>query len=97
MTDHYEDDDDIKKERALSNRQVLGFIGGFWLRRPWLFWPAVGLMLLAIAFDLGLPWAAGGLVDAVSGSSGEPTAAWRAWAVFVGVYLAFSLIRNERR
>lgn len=94
MTDHYEDDDDIKKERALSNRQVLGFIAGFWVRRPWLFWPAVGLMLTAIAFDLMLPWAAGRLVDVVSSQPPQPPAAWAAWATFVGVYLAFSLIRN---
>ena len=32
MTDHYEDTDDAR-ERVLKNRQVLGFIAGFWLRR----------------------------------------------------------------
>jgi len=94
MTDHYEDEDETRKDRALSNRQVLGFIAGFWMRRPWLFWPAVGLMLIAIGFDLMLPWAAGRLVDAVAATPKEPPAAWTAWATFVGVYLAFSLIRN---
>jgi ATP-binding cassette subfamily B protein len=94
MTDHYEDDEETKTKRVLSNTQVLRFISGFWMRRPWLFWPAVALMLLAIAFDLALPWAAKGLVDAVSATPREPPAAWSAWAWFVGVYLAFSLIRN---
>ncbi|OHB29279.1 MAG: multidrug ABC transporter ATP-binding protein [Phenylobacterium sp. RIFCSPHIGHO2_01_FULL_69_31] len=94
MTEHYEDDEEIKTKRVLSNRQVLAFIGGFWLRRPALFWAAVGLMLIAIIFDLMLPWAAGRLVDVVAATPREPPAAWSAWAIFVGVYLAFSLVRN---
>jgi len=94
MTDHYEDDEETKTKRVLSNAQVLRFIGGFWLRRPALFWTAVALMLVAIAFDLMLPWASGRLVDAVAATPREPPAAWSAWAVFVGVYLAFSLVRN---
>jgi ATP-binding cassette subfamily B protein len=93
MTDHYEDVEDTKSH-ALSNSQVLGFIAGFWLRRPWLFWTAVGLMVIAIGFDLMLPWAAGRLVDAVAAGPEHPAQAWEAWAMFVGVYLAFSLVRN---
>lgn len=34
MTEHYEDDEETKTKRVLSNAQVLRFIGGFWLRRP---------------------------------------------------------------
>ena len=41
MTDHYEDEDDTK-QRVLSNKQVLGFISHFWLRRPWLLIGTVG-------------------------------------------------------
>ena len=93
MTDHYEDSEETK-ERVLSNRKVLGFIAGFWMRRPWLFWSAVGFMILAIAFDLALPWAAGRLVDAVAGDTSRPDIAWGAWGWFVGVYLAFSVVRN---
>jgi ATP-binding cassette subfamily B protein len=94
MTEHYEDDDETKKDRVLKNRQVLGFIARFWMRRRLLFFAAVGLMLVAIAFDLALPWAAGRLVDAVATTPRQPDRAWSAWAAFVGVYLAFSLIRN---
>ncbi|WP_309089211.1 ABC transporter ATP-binding protein [Phenylobacterium sp.] len=94
MTEHYEDDDETKKDRVLKNRQVLGFIAGFWMRRRLLFFAAVGLMVVAIGFDLALPWAAGRLVDAVAATPREPPEAWRAWAIFVGVYLAFSLVRN---
>ena len=93
MTDHYEDADDTR-ERVLKNRQVLGFISKFWLRRPWLLVATVGLTLVAIGFDLSLPWAAGRLVDAVGLGPANPDPAWRAWAIFVGVYLAFSVIRN---
>src|SRR4051812_8646678 len=66
MTDHYEDEEETRdKKHLLSNSQVLGFIGGFWLRRRWLLLGSVGLMLVAIGFDLALPWAAGRLVDAM--------------------------------
>ena len=94
MTDHYEDEDDTR-QRVLSNKQVLGFISRFWLRRPWLLIGTVVLTLIAIGFDLALPWAAGRLVDAVTAGPANPDPAWRAWAVFVGVYLAFSVIRNS--
>ena len=93
MTDHYEDTDDAR-ERVLKNRQVLGFIAGFWTRRPWLLAGTVGLTLVAICFDLATPWAAGKLVDAVGVGPSNADIAWRAWAVFVGVYFAFSVIRN---
>jgi ATP-binding cassette subfamily B protein len=93
MTDQYEDTDEAR-ERVLKNRQVLGFISRFWLRRPWLLVGTIGLTLVAIGFDLSLPWAAGRLVDAVGLGPAHPDPAWRAWAIFVGVYLAFSVIRN---
>jgi ATP-binding cassette subfamily B protein len=94
MTDLGEPQDAGVRKRALSNRQVLGFIARFWLRRPLLFSLGVGFTLLAIAFDLALPWTSGRLIDAVStGARGDP-AVWTAWAAFVGVYLAFAVIRN---
>ncbi|WP_397421271.1 ABC transporter ATP-binding protein [Phenylobacterium sp.] len=93
MTDHYEDEDE-NRQRVLSNKQVLGFISRYWLRTPWLLTGTVVLTLIAIGFDLALPWAAGRLVDAVTAGPANPDPAWRAWAVFVGVYLAFSVIRN---
>ena len=93
MTEHYDDDEDTR-ERVLSNGQVIGFIGRFWLRRRWLLAACVILTLAAIGFDLALPWAAGKLVDAVAAGPVNADAAWRAWAVFVGVYLVFALVRN---
>jgi ATP-binding cassette subfamily B protein len=93
MTDHYEDAEETRK-RVLSNRQVLGFIARYWKRRPWLLAGTVGFTLIAVGFDLALPWAAGRLVDAVTQGPADADPAWRAWALFVGVYLAFSVIRN---
>jgi len=93
VTEHYEDTED-RKERVLSNGQVLAFIAGFWLRRPWLLIACVTLTLLSVGFDMALPWAAGNLVDAVSAGPARTELAWQAWAMFVGVYLAFALIRN---
>src|SRR5579859_672833 len=93
MTDHYEDTED-QKERVLKNSAVLAFIARFWLRRPWLLTGTVTFVMLAIAFDLATPWAAGKLVDAVTGGPSRLATAWRAWAIFVGVYFAFSTIRN---
>ncbi|THD67120.1 ABC transporter ATP-binding protein [Phenylobacterium sp.] len=93
MTDHYEDTED-QKDRVLKNSQVLGFIARFWLRRPWLLTGTVSFVIAAIAFDLATPWASGRLVDAVTHGQSNAAGAWRAWAAFVGVYFAFSLIRN---
>ncbi|WP_337185798.1 ABC transporter ATP-binding protein [Phenylobacterium sp.] len=93
MTDHYEDEEETR-ERQLSNRKVLEFISTYWRRRPWLMTVTIGLTLVAIGFDLMLPWAAGRMVDAVAGGPANADPAWRAWALFVGVYLAFSVIRN---
>jgi ATP-binding cassette subfamily B protein len=93
MTDQYEDSEE-RRERVLSNPQVLHFILGFWLRRRLLLAAALGLMLTAVAFDLAMPWAAGRLVDVVAAGPAATARAWRAWGLFVGVYVAFSACRN---
>ncbi|CAN5536660.1 ABC transporter ATP-binding protein [soil metagenome] len=93
MTEHYEEADE-SANRVLSNRKVLGFIVSYWLRRPWLLTATLVTTLAAIGFDLAMPWAAGRLVDAVAAGPSAKDLAWVAWAVFVGVYLAGSLIRN---
>jgi ATP-binding cassette subfamily B protein len=93
VTEHYEDTED-QKERVLSNGKVLAFIASFWLRRPWLLTACVVLTIISVGFDLALPWAAGRLVDAVAAGPSRVDTAWAAWATFVGVYLAFALIRN---
>ena len=94
MTDAADNNTETKPRRALSNRRVLGFIMRFWLRRKGLLLAGVGLTLLAIGFDLALPWASGQLIDTVTKGPSAVDAAWVAWAMFVGVYLGFSLIRN---
>jgi ATP-binding cassette subfamily B protein len=95
MTDLIDDEDEAgDRKRALSNRQVLGFVARFWKRRPVLFSLGVGLTLVAISFDLALPYASGQLVQTlVEKPRGDP-AAWTALGLFVGVYLAFAVVRN---
>ena len=88
------DDDEATRKRVLSNRQVLGFIAGFWRRRRLMLAATVGLYLIAIAFELMAPRAAEGLVEAALKGPAHADGAWRAWGLFVGVYLAFYVIRN---
>lgn len=95
MSDSIDDEDEAgDRKRALSNGQVLGFVARFWKRRPVLFSLGVGLTLVAISFDLALPYASGRLVQTmVEKPRGDP-AAWTALGLFVGVYLAFAVVRN---
>lgn len=93
MSEQYEDEE-VTRGRVLSNGQVMAFIAGFWLRRRWLLIGSVGGMLLAMGFELALPWAARGLVNAVTGGEAAAGGVWIAWALFVGAYLAFSVTRN---
>ena len=88
------DDEETTRKRVLSNRQVLSFVAGFWRRRPRMLAATVALYLVALAFELTAPRAAEGLVDAALRGPAHADAAWRAWGLFVGVYLAFYLIRN---
>ena len=93
MTEHYEEVDE-SANRVLSNRKVLAFVGGYWLRSPWLLTGTLVTTLAAIGFDLAMPWASGRLVDAVAAGPSSKDLAWIAWGLFVGVYLAGSVIRN---
>jgi len=93
MTDHYEDTDN-HKERTLSNRQVLGYLGGYWLRRRWMLTATVVLTLAGIGFDLSVPWAAGKLVDAVSTGLSRSHDAWTDWGLLAGVYGAGLIAKN---
>ncbi|MBA4012614.1 MAG: multidrug ABC transporter ATP-binding protein [Phenylobacterium sp.] len=93
MTDHYEDSED-QKQRTLPNRRVIGFVMRYWLRRPGLLSGMVLFSLLSIAADMAIPLAAGKLVDAVAEGPQAANVAWGAWAVFVGLYLVLSVVRN---
>ena len=93
MSEQYEDEE-VTRGRVLSNGQVLAFIAGFWLRRPWLLVASAGLMLLAVGFDILMPTAAKALIDAVSDPARNADNAWQAWGLFVGVYVAFVITRN---
>jgi ATP-binding cassette subfamily B protein len=91
--DQYEDDESTRA-RVLSNSQVMAFIATYWGRRRWLLAATVALTLVAIGFELMVPRASKGLIDAAVAGPRDPSNAWRAWAVFVGVYIAFAVSRN---
>ena len=96
MSEIYDEDTDEVRKRVLTNGQVLGFVAGFWMRRRGLLMASVGLMLAAVGFDLAMPWAARGLVDAVAApqAGGVRHAPWGAWAFFVAVNIGFAACRN---
>ncbi|HEY9235252.1 MULTISPECIES: ABC transporter ATP-binding protein [Phenylobacterium] len=93
MTEHYEDTED-QRRRTLPNSRVIGFIMRYWLRRPGLLGGMTVFTLLAIAADMTIPLAAGRLVDAVAEGPQAAKIAWGAWAVFVGLYVVLSVVRN---
>jgi ATP-binding cassette, subfamily B, bacterial len=88
------DDDELERARVLSNAQVLGFIAGFWARRPWRVTLTVACVLLAIVFETWSPRAAQQLVDITSRGPSHAAGVWQAWAVLVGVFFGSSMIRN---
>jgi ATP-binding cassette subfamily B protein len=81
--------------RLLSAGQVLGYVARQWMRRPARFAGVSGLMLAGTLCDLAIPWAAGGLIEAVSRPAHAGGGAWRAWALLSGLYLGFYALRNR--
>jgi ATP-binding cassette subfamily B protein len=92
--EQYEDDESARR-RLLSNAQVLGFIAGYWRRRPWLVGATVAFTLAAIACELMVPRASKALVDAAVRGPAHADGAWAAWLFFVAVYFGFALLRNS--
>jgi len=93
MTESPEQDGQTRK--VLSNGQVLAFVTRQWMRRPRWFAVTAGMMLLAVLCDLTAPWMADGLVTAVSRPPDAGTEhAWRAWALFAGIYVVMFAVRN---
>ncbi len=91
--DHYEDDD-TNRARVLGNGQVLAFIASYWMRRRWAVAATVLCTLGSIAFETRMPQAAQAIIDAIQRGTSHAREAWAAWAYFIGVYVAFVIIRN---
>jgi len=94
MSDVFDEDTGEFRKRTLSNFQVLKFISTYWRRRPLAFGGAVATTLIAIGFESMMPQAAQALVDATRHVPVSAGLAWKAWLFFVGVYVAYTLIRN---
>lgn len=87
------EDDDERKDRALTNTQVLGFIARLWMTRRLRFFVLVAMFLAGTACELAIPWAAGGLIDALSAPNAVTRTAWIAWATLSGLYVIYYTMR----
>ena len=97
MSENWDETDDPEERRRrqpLSNLAVLGFIVRHWMSQPWRFAWIVGLMAVATAADISIPWAAGRLVDIVSRPERDARLAWSAWAMLSGLYVVFYMVRT---
>jgi ATP-binding cassette subfamily B protein len=88
------EDDEVTRRRVLSNSQVLAFIAGYWRRRPWLFAVTLALTLAAVGFELVMPTAAKAITDGVVDGPRHAAETWRAWRLFVFVFVAAAVMRN---
>jgi ATP-binding cassette subfamily B protein len=93
MSDDLEDDDD--KPRTLSNLQVLAFIVRRWWTQPVRFVTMTTLFLAGTACEVSIPWAAGGLMDAVTSPARVARTAWIAWATLSGIYITYYVMRTS--
>ena len=90
------DDDDIARERVLSNFEVLKFVARQWRRRPVLLSGLVVFTFMATAADIAVPIAAGHLIDSISGADANPETGghWMALTVFIGLALLVNVFRQ---
>ncbi|HVK41286.1 MAG TPA: ABC transporter ATP-binding protein [Phenylobacterium sp.] len=79
----------------LTNRQVLAFMAGHWMREPGRFALIIGLVLVATVCDLSIPWATRGLINAVSNPERVNSAAWIAWGSLSVLYVTFYMARTS--
>ncbi len=92
----FDDDAEGRRERILSNLEVLAFVARQWKRRPALFAGLVVFTLLATVADVFVPVAAGALIDAISGEAADRqgSAHWITLSVFIGLAALVSAFRQ---
>jgi ATP-binding cassette subfamily B protein len=94
MSEFFDEDEGVTRPRPLGNMAVIGFMFDHWMADKPRFFGAMSLILVGTFCDLAIPWAAGALVDSVSGSERLAAPAWSAWAMLSGLYLVFYLVRT---
>ncbi len=81
-----------------SIAEVLGFIWGYWWRRPGMLFSLVGFMGFATLLDVALPPVAGWLIDAIAGSGAVPGSAdVRTAAALLAVMVGLSGVSHLSR
>jgi len=96
MTDFNDDLEEGRRERILSNLEVLAFVARQWTRRPRLFAGLFTFTLLATLADVFVPVAAGLLIDAISGEDADRhgSAHWMALTIFIGLAVLVNAFRQ---
>jgi ATP-binding cassette, subfamily B, bacterial len=87
----FEDDED--RDRTLTNLQVLGFIWRRWMAHRGRFIALIVLFLGGTVCELMIPWAAGGLIDALTAPEKVTRTAWTAWATLSALYVFYYGLR----
>lgn len=76
-------DEEEKKERQISYRDVMRFAWHYWRPNKWFGIAAAALMLTSVSMDAIVPIYTGKIVDAMVGHSPGDTSAWNdAWSAF---------------
>ncbi len=92
----FDDDADERRERILSNLEVLSFVTRQWKRRPRLFAGLFAFTMAATVADVFVPVAAGALIDSISNAEAnrQGMAHWIALAIFIGLAITVNAFRQ---
>lgn len=90
-------DEEEKKERQVSAKEVLKFAWHYWRPSKWLGVASAALMLTSVSMDAIVPIYTGRIVDAMTGKVSGTDAAWQAaWAAF-GMFVLLAFLHQALR
>jgi ATP-binding cassette, subfamily B, bacterial len=96
VTDFDDDEADSTAQRKASVAEILAFLWRHWTMQPGLLCGFLGLLGIAVACDLFLPYAAGRLVEALSTTApgADARGVDAAFMTFAGVAFGYFFFRN---
>jgi ATP-binding cassette, subfamily B, bacterial len=96
VADFEDDEADSTAQRKASVAEILAFLWRHWSMQPGLLFGFLGLLGIAVACDLFLPYAAGRLVEALSTTAPGPhtPGVEAAFWIFVAVAFGYFFFRN---
>jgi ATP-binding cassette subfamily B protein len=93
MSDAYDDDDQTRPLKAPVG-DIIAFIWRHWMSQPHYLIAFLGLYLLAVACDLGLPVVSGAMVEMLSRGPSAGAGVWATYATFAAIAFGFYFFRN---